>query len=67
MTLPGFGKNFAQICQDDYECRRYAYEQVVGLMPRQTTVSSGIESAAIGAGLGAASGVAISGGGGAAQ
>lgn len=66
MTLPGTGKSFEQFRSDDYECRRYAYEQVGGLTPRQASQTSGIESAAIGAGLGAAAGAAIAGGGGAA-
>ena len=66
MTLPGAGKSFDQFRHDDYDCRRYAYEQVGGITPRQASQTSGIESAAIGAGLGAAAGAAIAGGGGAA-
>lgn len=66
MTLPGSGKSFEQFRSDDYDCRRYAYEQVGGLTPREATQRSGLESAAIGAGLGAAAGAAIAGGGGAA-
>lgn len=66
MTLPGTGKSFEQFRYDDHECRKYAYEQVGGISPRQSAQSSGIESAAIGAGLGAAAGAAIAGGGGAA-
>jgi hypothetical protein len=66
MTLPGSGKNFEQFRYDDYDCRRYAYEQVGGVTPRQSAQASGLESAAIGAGLGAAAGAAIAGGGGAA-
>ena len=66
MTLPGSGKSFEQFRHDDYDCRRYAYEQVGGLTPRQSAQSSGMQSAAIGAGLGAAAGAAIAGGGGAA-
>ncbi len=66
MTLPGAGKSFDQFRHDDYDCRRYAYEQVGGITPRQASQPSGIESAAIGAGLGAAAGAAIAGGGGAA-
>lgn len=66
MTLPGSGKSFEQFRYDDYECRRYAYEQVGGITPRQSAQASGVESAAIGAGLGAAAGAAIAGGGGAA-
>ncbi len=66
MTLPGAGKSFDQFRHDDYDCRSYAYEQVGGTTPRQASQTSGIESAAIGAGLGAAAGAAIAGGGGAA-
>lgn len=66
MTLPGSGKSFEQFRHDDYDCRRYAYEQVGGLTPRQSAQSSGVQSAAIGTGLGAAAGAAIAGGGGAA-
>lgn len=66
MALPGTGKSFEQFRVNDYECRSYAYEQVGGATPRQSSQSSGLESAAIGAGLGAAAGAAIAGGGGAA-
>jgi hypothetical protein len=66
MTLPGSGKNFEQFRHDDYDCRQYAYEQVGGVTPRQSAQASGLESAAIGAGLGAAAGAVIAGGGGAA-
>ena len=66
MTLPGAGKSFEQFRYDDYDCRRYAYEQVGGMTPRQVSQTSGVESAAVGAGLGAATGAAIAGGSGAA-
>ena len=66
MTLPGSGKSFEQFRVDDYDCRRYAHEQLAGISPRQAAQTSGVESAAIGAGLGAADGAAIAGGGGAA-
>lgn len=66
MTLPGSGKSFDQFRSDDYECRQYAHEQIGGNTPRQASRASGIESAAIGAGLGAAAGAAIGGGHGAA-
>ena len=66
MTLPGSGKSFDQFRSDDYECQRYAYEQIGGTTPRQASHRSGMESAAIGAGLGAATGAAIAAGGGAA-
>ena len=66
MTLPGSGKSFDQFRADDYECRAYAYQQVGGVSSRQASQASGIESAAIGTGLGAAAGAAIGGGPGAA-
>ncbi len=66
MTLPGSGKSFDQFRSDEYECRQYAYEQVGGNTPRQASRASGVESAVIGAGLGAAAGAAIGGGHGAA-
>lgn len=66
MTLPGTGKSFDQFRHDDYQCRQFAYEQLGGVTPRQSTMSSGVESAAVGAGLGAAAGALIGGGEGAA-
>ncbi len=66
MTLPGSGKSFEQFRNDDYDCRRYAYEQVGGITPQQSARTSGVEGAVIGTGLGAAAGAAIAGGGGAA-
>ena len=66
MTLPGSGISFDQFRSDEYECRRYAEEQVGGTTSRQASQASGLESAAIGAGLGAAAGAALGGGHGAA-
>lgn len=66
MTLPGAGKSFDQFRYDDYECQRFAYQQVGGTTPQQAAQSSGVESAAIGTGLGAAAGAAFGGGSGAA-
>lgn len=66
MTLPGSGISFDQFRYDDYECREYAYQQVGGRTPQQAAQSSGVESAAIGTGLGAAAGAAFGGGSGAA-
>ncbi len=66
MTLPGTDKSFDQFRADEYECRQYAYEQVGGDTPRQASRASGVEGAAIGAGLGAAAGAALGGGHGAA-
>lgn len=66
MTLPGSGKTFEQFSYDEYECRQYAYEQVGGITAQQSSRASGLESAAVGAGLGAIAGTAIGGGSGAA-
>ncbi len=66
LTLPGTGKSFDQFRFDDYECRQYAYQQVGGTTTKQASATSGIESAAVGTGLGAAAGAAIGDGRGAA-
>lgn len=66
MALPGTGKSFEQFRNDNRYCRQFAYEQVGGETPNQAAVSSGVGSAAVGAGLGAASGAIIGGGRGAA-
>jgi len=66
LVLPGSGKTFEQFRNDDYLCKQYAAEQVSGRTPRQAAITSGMESAALGAALGAAAGVAIGGGEGAA-
>ncbi|SET53423.1 Glycine-zipper containing OmpA-like membrane domain-containing protein [Nitrosomonas marina] len=66
MVLPGSSKSFEQFRYDDYECRRYAYEQIGGVTANQAATSSGLTSAAVGSGLGAAAGAAIGGGEGAA-
>ena len=65
MALPGSGRSFDQFRYDDYACRQFAYEQVGGTTPNQASISSGIGSAAVGAGLGAAAGAALGGGRGA--
>ena len=66
LTLPGSGVSFDQFRIDDNQCRQYAYEQVGGKTPNQSSMVSGVESAAIGSALGAIAGVAIGGGQGAA-
>lgn len=66
LVLPGSGKTFEQFRNDDYLCKQYATEQVSGRTPRQAAITSGMESAALGAALGAAAGAAIGGGEGAA-
>ncbi|MCW5601071.1 YMGG-like glycine zipper-containing protein [Nitrosomonas sp.] len=66
MVLPGAGKTFDQFRSDDFLCRQYALQQSDHQTPRQATISSGMESAAVGAALGAAAGAAFGGGRGAA-
>jgi outer membrane lipoprotein SlyB len=66
MVLPGSGKSFEQFRADDYQCRQFAIEQAGGSTPNQASATSGVASAAIGTGLGAAAGAAIGGGTGAA-
>lgn len=65
MALPGNGRSFDEFRYDDYTCRQFALEQGGGT-PRRAQVSSGVGSAAVGAGLGAAAGAALGGGQGAA-
>ncbi|HEY4370757.1 MAG TPA: hypothetical protein VGN52_02360 [Burkholderiales bacterium] len=59
MALPGSGKNFDQFRIDDYDCRQFASTQVNGQNPNDVAVSSGVKSAAVGAGVGALAGAAI--------
>lgn len=66
MTLPGSGKGFDQFRADEFSCRQYAVEQLGGVSPQQTYRASGVQSAAVGTGLGAAAGAAMGGGEGAA-
>lgn len=66
MVLPGASKNFDQFRSDDYLCRQFASQQTNYETPKNSAVSSGMETAAIGAALGAAAGAALGGGRGAA-
>lgn len=66
MVLPAANKTFDQFRADDYLCRQFASEQVSGQTPRQASIFSGMETAAIGTALGAIAGVAFGGGRGAA-
>ncbi|WP_107788038.1 YMGG-like glycine zipper-containing protein [Nitrosomonas ureae] len=66
MALPGSGKSFEQFRSDDNECREYAFQQLEGNTPQHASNSSGVQSAVVGTGLGAAAGGAIGGGEGAA-
>jgi len=66
MVLPGNGKNFDQFRNDDFMCRQFASQQTDYNTPRKAAISSGAETAAIGAALGAIAGAALGGGRGAA-
>lgn len=60
MVLPGTGMSFEQFRQDEYQCRRYAAEQI-GQTPEGASDSSGLRSAAVGTAVGAVAGAAIGG------
>jgi hypothetical protein len=66
MALPGSGKDFDQFRDDDAYCRLYAHEQVRGETPNRASIMSGVGTAAVGTGVGAAAGGAFGGGTGAA-
>ncbi|GKS69592.1 glycine-zipper containing OmpA-like membrane domain-containing protein [Nitrosomonas sp. PY1] len=66
MTLPGSGKNFEQFRADEFSCRQYAIEQLGGKSVQSAYNTSGLQSVAVGSGLGAAAGAAMGGGEGAA-
>lgn len=66
MALPGSGKTFDQFREDNSYCKQYATEQVSGTTPNRASIRSGLGTAAIGTGLGAAAGAAFAGGSGAA-
>lgn len=66
MTLPGSGIGFDQFRADEFSCRQYAVEQLGGVSAQQAYRASGVQSAAVGTGLGAAAGAAMGGGEGAA-
>ncbi len=66
MTLPGSGKSFDQFRNDENQCRQYAHNEIGGVTVKQAATSSGLKSAAIGAGIGAATGAILGGGEGAA-
>lgn len=66
VVLPGKGVHFDQFRSDDYVCREYAYTQAGGVTAQDAAVNSGLNTAAIGAALGAIAGVALGGGHGAA-
>ena len=66
MALPGSGRTFDQFREDDSSCKQYASEQVQGQTPNSASILSGLGTAAIATGLGAAAGAIFGGGSGAA-
>ena len=66
MALPGSGYGFDQFRLDDSACRAYAYQQLQGVTPSAAAAGTGLASAAIGTGLGAAVGAIANGSEGAA-
>jgi hypothetical protein len=64
LVLPGTGKTYDQFRLDDMDCRQFASDQAGD--PNRAATSSGVRSAALGAGLGALAGAAIDGRSGAA-
>ncbi len=58
MVLPGAGESFEQFQVDDAVCRQWASRQT-GTTPGEAATGSGVASAAVGTGLGAAAGAAI--------
>jgi hypothetical protein len=61
MVMPGTGKSFDQFRADDAVCRQYALDQIGGASANDAAVAKGVQSAAIGAGIGALAGAAIGG------
>lgn len=66
LVLPGTNKSFDQFRADDFNCRQFATGQVGGETPSHVANSSAVDSAILGAAVGAAAGAAIAGGSGAA-
>jgi hypothetical protein len=59
MVLPGTGKSFDQFRADDFECRQFAQAQSGGKTPDQAGTDAGLNTAAVGAAVGAVAGAAI--------
>lgn len=59
LVLPGHGKDFATFQHDDNTCRTFASQRIGGASPAAVGTASGLGTAAIGTGLGAAAGAAI--------
>lgn len=66
MVLPAANKTFDQFRADDQLCKQFASEQLNDQTPRQASIVSGMESAAVTTALGAIAGAAFGGGRGAA-
>ena len=66
MALPGTGKTFDLFREDDTYCKQYAHTQVGGETPNRASILSGLGTALLGTGIGAAAGGAFGGGSGAA-
>jgi hypothetical protein len=54
MVLPAKGKSFDQFQQENATCRQFAAQQSGYKTPAQASEESGVKSAAVGTGLGAA-------------
>jgi hypothetical protein len=64
MSLPGTGKTSDQFRDDDWYCRNFANDKVGGTEPNEVSRSSTAKGAAIGAGFGLITGLAVGAGSG---
>jgi hypothetical protein len=60
MVLPGTGKTFDQFQMDDHLCRQFASQQI-GTTQQKAAAESGVSTAAIATGVGAAAGALLGG------
>ncbi len=60
-VLPGSGMSFEQFRYDDYECRRFASDQIGGRSAADAQTDSAVKSAVVGTAVGAAAGAIIGG------
>ena len=58
-AMPGPGKSFAEFQQDDFRCRQTANAANGNVTPGQAATQSGVGSAIVGTGLGAAAGALL--------
>ena len=63
MVLPGTGKSFDEFRHDDHDCRGYAHAQSGAEAANAAASSTGANSAAVGALVGATAGAALGGNG----